>query len=89
MATKILDSKGRVSLGKQFAGNTVMVDDTDPYNIVIKRAVVIPEQEAWLYRNPKALKLVRKGLAEAAAGKFSDSSPDLEADEKWASELED
>jgi hypothetical protein len=28
--------------------------------------------EAWLYRNPQALKKVAKGLAEAREGKFKD-----------------
>ncbi len=30
---------------------------------------VIPESEKWLYDNPAALASVRKGLADAAAGR--------------------
>lgn len=29
----------------------------------------IPASEAWLYRNPKALDAVRKGLQDSAEGK--------------------
>ncbi len=37
--------------------------------IVLDPQVSIPASEAWLYRNPKALASVRRGLAEAGGGK--------------------
>lgn len=70
MNVKIVDSKGRVYLGSQFAGRMVIIDDTDPGQIIITPAVAIPAREAWLYENKKALDLVRKGLAQAAAGEL-------------------
>jgi hypothetical protein len=79
MNTKIADSKGRVSLGSDFAGRTVIVEET-AMGITITPAVVIPEREAWLYKNKKAIGMLRKGLAEAAAGNFSDAPPELDAD---------
>jgi hypothetical protein len=75
--TKALDSKGRLVLGKRFAGRTVIIDDSDPARIVVTLAVVIPEREAWLYRNPQALRSVRKGLTEAKNGQFVPDPPDL------------
>lgn len=30
----------------------------------------IPERERWLFENPEALKMVRKGLRESAAGRL-------------------
>jgi len=67
------DSKRRLTLGKALAG---LDDDVrfDVYRnasgqIVLDPQVSIPASEAWLYRNPKALAAVRKGLQEAADGK--------------------
>ncbi len=77
MITKLVDTKGRLSLGNKFAGRLVLVDDSDSDRIVITPAVAIPAREAWLYENKTALDLVRKGLAQAAAGQFSASPPDL------------
>src|SRR3977135_1733655 len=67
------DSKRRLTLGKALAG---LDDDVrfDVYRnpsgqIVLDPQVSIPASEAWLYRNPKALDAVRRGLQEAGDGK--------------------
>jgi hypothetical protein len=67
------DSKRRLTLGKALAG---LDEDVrfDVYRnasgqIVLDPQVSIPASEAWLYRNPKALVAVRRGLQEAADGK--------------------
>jgi hypothetical protein len=52
----------------------------DPDEIVIAPVVVIPESEAWLYRNPRAVSSVRKGPAEARDRRFAKATPDLKAD---------
>lgn len=88
MTTKVVDSKGRVALGSRFVGRTVIIDDSDPDRIVVTPAVVIPEREAWLYRNEKALTSVRQGLAEAKQRRFSKKSPDLGADAALIAELD-
>jgi hypothetical protein len=80
MTTKVVDSKGRIALGSRYVGRTVIVDDSDPEKIIIRPAVVIPESEAWLYRNKKALNSVRKGLAEANERRFANDAPNLDAD---------
>jgi len=89
MTTKTLDNKGRVTLGTQFAGQTVVVDDSDPNCILIKPVVLIPAGEAWLYKNPTALGQVREGLADAGCRVFSDSPPDVQADRDWLDDVED
>ncbi len=88
MTTKVVDSKGRIALGSRFVGRTVIVDDSDPDRIVVTPAVVIPEREAWLYRNEKALTSVRQGLAEAQQRRFSKKPPDLNADAALIAELD-
>lgn len=89
MITKTIDQRGRLALGQAFAGQTVIVDDSDAERIVITRAKVIPAREAWLYENETALGLLRQGLAEAKSGKFSRNPPDLDADSDLAGELDE
>jgi hypothetical protein len=80
MTIKLADSKGRVALGNRFANHTFIVDDTTPGQILLKVAVAIPANEAWLYENEAAKELLRIGLAQAKAGRLSKDPPDLEAD---------
>ena len=67
------DSKRRLTLGKALAGldEDIRFDIYRAPNgqIVLDPQVSIPASEAWLYRNPKALSAVRRGLGEAADGK--------------------
>lgn len=62
--TKQADGRGRISLGREYANRTFLVEEIEG-SIVIRPARVIPEQEAWLYRNPVALEMVRQGLDQA------------------------
>jgi hypothetical protein len=89
MTVKTIDSKGRLALGSEFAGQLVLVNDTDPDKIVIQKAQAIPAREAWLYQNDKALDLVRQGLAQARAGDFSEAPSDLNADAALVGQLAD
>ena len=86
--TKTADSKGRVTLGERFANRTVILEEIDETEVRVTLARVIPEREAWLYENKKALASVRRGIRQAAAGQFSRNPPDIEADAKLADELE-
>lgn len=85
--TKQADSKGRITLGESFANRTVLVEQRDD-EIVLRLARVIPEREAWLYANEKALSGVRRGLAQARNRKFV-KGPDMAALERLADQLED
>lgn len=66
------DRRNRLALGralKDLEDATFNVYQDEQGRIVLDPQVSIPASEAWLYRNPKALASVRRGLAEAAAGK--------------------
>jgi hypothetical protein len=90
MTVKVADSKGRIALGSRYANATMIIEEReDGAVITLKRAVTIPVNEEWLFRNPKALDLVLRGLEEARAGKVSATPPDLDADEAWVNDLED
>lgn len=41
--------------------------------ILLVPEVSVPLSEAWLYRNPKALGSVRRGLRQSATGKLGDA----------------
>jgi len=88
MTTKTIDSRGRVLLGAEYAGQLVLVEETAD-RIVIQKATAIPQREAWLYENEKALNLVRQGLDQALAGQFSAAPPDLDADAALVANLAD
>lgn len=89
MTIKRLDTKGRVTLGAQFAGQTVVIDDSNPACIMIKPVVMIPAAEAWLYKNETALGLVRQGLEDARHGNFAAASPNVASDLEWLDDVDD
>ncbi len=84
MTTKTVDSKGRITLGLDFANQTVVIDDSNPNQLVIRKMVLVPAEEAWLYKNRAAMNSLRKGLAQASDLQFSESPPDVDSDAKDA-----
>ncbi|MAX27760.1 MAG: hypothetical protein CMJ19_24970 [Phycisphaeraceae bacterium] len=88
MTTKTADSKGRVTLGERFANRTVIIEDIDETEVRVTLARVIPEREAWLYENDKALTSVRRGLEQARAGQTV-KGPNLKAAAKLADSIPD
>jgi hypothetical protein len=89
MTTKTADSKGRICLGSRFAGQTVIIQEIDPTEVLVTLAQVVPQRELWLHKNPKAKASVLRGLAQAKAGEVADSPPDLEKDAQLVEQLED
>ena len=86
---KTTDSKGRVTLGGHFANRAVIVEHQIDDEVIVRLARVIPEREAWLYENPKALASVRRGLDQARKGNVAKNPPDMKAAAKLAAQLED
>jgi hypothetical protein len=84
--TKAADNKGRVALGIRFANRSVIIDQLNETEVIVKLARLIPEREAWLYENAEALNAVREGLAQARAGKLTEG-PNIDADAKLAAKL--
>ena len=67
---KRIDDKGRLNLGKDFAGRDVRIDETAG-GFTASYVIQVPAGEAWLWENEKALSSVRKGIEEAAAGELT------------------
>lgn len=56
---KQVGASGQISLGKEFAGRTVLIDNTVPGVWVIKTAQTIPDSELWLHQPEAAARLDR------------------------------
>jgi len=56
---KQVGASGQISLGKEFAGRTVVVDSSEPGVWVIKTAQTIPDSELWLHQPAAADRLDR------------------------------
>lgn len=69
---------GQISLGKEFAGRTVIVDSSEPGVWVIKTAQTIPDSELWLHQ-PEAAERLDRAMASMDQPPLS---ADLDALEK-------
>jgi hypothetical protein len=59
---KQVGASGQISLGKEFAGRTVVIDSREPGVWVIKTAQTIPDSELWLHQ-PEAAAHLDRALA--------------------------
>lgn len=74
--TRTLDSKHRITLGGRLYKLMMSKMKIDSYkvfvgkegDILLRPAVSIPSNEAWVYRNPEVIGKIRKGLEEAGEG---------------------
>ena len=59
---KIVGSSGQISLGKKFAGQTVMLDEIEAGVWIVKIGRFIPDNEKWLHKQnafkPNSTKLI-------------------------------
>ena len=55
----MIGSSGQISLGKEFAGRTVTVEQIEEGVWLVKTARVIPENEIWLHTPGMSEKLSR------------------------------
>lgn len=72
-SVKIIGANGQISLGKQFAGRQVLVEEQEPGVWLIRTATVIPDNERWL-QQPKAAADLQNALDWAQANPAMDSS---------------
>lgn len=69
---KIIGVNGQVSLGKEFAGKMVMVDQIEEGTWIIKCGEFIPDSEKWLYQSNNIVK-IDNALDWASKNKPSDN----------------
>jgi hypothetical protein len=56
---KSVGRSGQISLGKKFAGKTVLIDQIEPGVWVVKLGQFIPDSEKWLHDPRSGTKLTR------------------------------
>lgn len=49
---KIVGASGQISLGKEYAGRPVLIEEIEEGVWVIKTAKVIPDNEIWMHEEP-------------------------------------
>ena len=75
MEVKTIGNSGQISLGKEYAGRTVMIEEIETGTWMIRTAQVIPDNEMWLHTSPIRESLDR-ALAVSSKNKRADSDLD-------------
>src|SRR5260221_11024622 len=60
-SVKVVGPNGQISLGKEFAGRQVLVEEQEPGVWLVRTAMVIPENELWLHQ-PQAREELERAL---------------------------
>ena len=64
------DAKGRITLGALAKGvDSFEITKGKNGQIILEPMVSIPAREMWLFKNPKALKMVLDGIEAAGEGR--------------------
>lgn len=69
---KTIGANGQISLGKQYAGRQVLIEEREPGVWLVRTATVIPDNERWLHE-PSATSDLESALAWAVAHQASDA----------------
>lgn len=77
-----IDSKGRVMLGSEYAGEMVLIERTEHGDIIIHPAILVPQKEAWVHTDPKIAASMNRALKQASKKQFSSDPIDLTG-EDW------
>jgi hypothetical protein len=72
---KIVGASGQISLGKEYAGQPVLIEEVEKGVWLIKTAAIIPDSEMWLHEEPAKSKVDR---AIAWAEKNGPTETDIE-----------
>ena len=72
-SVKTIGPNGQISLGKQFAGRQVVVEQREPGVWLVRTATIVPDNERWLH-DPKAATDLAVALNWATANPSSDKN---------------
>jgi hypothetical protein len=56
---KVVGKSGQISLGKEFAGQQVVIEEIEPGEWRIRAAVVVPRNQAWLHGDAMQARLAK------------------------------
>jgi hypothetical protein len=85
---KIADSKGRIVLGPNVANQSVQVEERGVGEWTVRLVEPVPIKEAWLFKNPRALRRVQKGFQQAQNREFA-LDPREGQDYSWVDEVDE
>jgi hypothetical protein len=73
-----VDAKHRVALGKILGGQVTSfrIYRNAHGQIILDPMVSVPAHEAWLFKNPRAARLVQRGLEDARQGRLIHAKED-------------
>ena len=74
-SVKVIGANGQISLGKQFAGRQVLVEEREPGVWLVRTATVMPDNERWLHQ-PQAAADLHNALAWAQSNPPADANLD-------------
>lgn len=69
---KVVGTNGQISLGKQYAGRQVLVEEREPGVWIVRTATVIPDNERWMHES-KASADLEAAMAWSVAHAASDT----------------
>lgn len=72
---KMIGANGQISLGKQYAGRQVLVEEHGPGVWLVRTVTVVPDTELWL-QAPAAVADLERALAWAASNPADDADLD-------------
>ena len=72
---KTISAGGQISLGKKYAGRTVIIESPEEGVWVVKAATVIPDNERWLHE-PQAAADIQRALEWSSSNPASDAEGD-------------
>lgn len=73
ISVKVVGANGQISLGKQFAGRQVLVEEQEAGVWLVRTATVVPDNERWLHM-PAAASDLSNALSWAAQNAPDDSA---------------
>lgn len=76
---KVIGASGQISLGKEYAGRTVLIEQPEPGVWRIRTATVIPDNERWLH-TPEVQAKLQRAMRWASEHPAQETTPEeLEA----------
>ena len=72
-SVKLVGNNGQISLGKQYAGRQVLVEEHEPGVWLIRTATIVPDNERWLHGAQAAADL-SQALSWTSANAAADSA---------------
>ena len=73
---KLIGANGQISLGKQYAGRQVLVEEHEPGVWPVHTVTVIPDNERWLHA-PQSAADLKRALEWAATHPADDAGADV------------